>query len=162
MDKITVTNGKISFESDSKLVDSVPLNVITNVGPFQSLDQEDESKKSRFDKIDEYYNDLSNIISSKVHGTYKKYKVGDIRAIYFLIFDKNAGPKKNDNIDAIVKWYKTKYVPRVTGNKGTTSINTVGPGVNFNKVDVPFFEQQDKKEESESDEDEESEDEAEF
>lgn len=159
MDKVNIKNDKILFMSETKLVPSIPLNAITNVGMFQSLDQEDEAKKNRLDKIDEYYNDLHNIINSKVGGSYKKYNVGDIAGIYLTIFGKKAKTDKNTTIDEIVKWYKNKYIPRVTGNIGTTAINITGPGVNFNQVDIPFFEQQNEDEENE---DEESEDEAEF
>lgn len=135
-----VVTEKISFKefnSDKRSVSSIPLNPITIVGTFQSLNQEDEIKRNRLDRIELYYTDLQEIVNSKVGGISKKYNVSAIEGIYVLIFGKK-GKNKNDNIDEIVKYYRT-YVPRLNNNKGNTIINTNGNNSKFSHIDIPLF-----------------------
>ena len=128
---------KISFSSSTpKNLIPISLKKITIIGEFQSLNQEDEIKKTRLDNIEKYYNDLQEIINSKVGGVSKKYNGSAIESIYHLIFDKK-GKNKNENIDEIVKYYKT-YVPRINNNNGNTLIDTSN-GIKFSKINIPSF-----------------------
>lgn len=149
---------KISFKSHKlENLTPIPLSRITIIGTFQSLNQEDEIKRTRLDKIEEYYNDIQEIINSKVGGCSKKYNVSSISSIYNLIFGKK-GKNKNDDIDEIVKYYRS-YVPRINNNNGNTLVDT-SSGIRFSQVDIPFF--IDKKDECPIDGCEDSEDEPEF
>lgn len=129
---------KISFNFQQPLnLKSVSLNPITIIGTFQSLNQDDEIKRTRLDRIEQYYNDIQEIINSKVGSKVNgKYDVSSIETIYNLIFGKKGG-RKNDNIDQIVAYYKT-YVPRINNNNGSTIVDIAG-GLKFSQVDVPTF-----------------------
>lgn len=114
---------KISFTSSTpKNLKEINLSEITMIGSFQSLNQDDESKRTRLDEIEEWYTDVQEMINSKVGGCSKKYDGSAISNIYFKIFGKKGG-HKNDKIDEIVKFYKT-YTPRANNGGRTTYIIT--------------------------------------
>lgn len=153
------TKSKFSFIKDVEEIrhlEPINLNVITTVGSFQSLNQNDEIKSSRNDEIEKYCDKVADFISAKVGGTNSKlYDGKEIDRIYFLIFNQKGPSKKNDKIDLIVDFYK-KYVRRNNNNTGNTIINLQTTKSKLEAIDTPFIKTLDDELEEEDD------DEAEF
>jgi hypothetical protein len=123
---------KIKFIVPSKQIESIQLNPIINLGNFQSLNQEDEFKKTRLDKIDYHYQFYHDILASKKKSglsSYNKYLGPAINELHKLIFeDKKLVTDKNDKIDNILKFYDT-YVQRQTRNHELININVTDTDV---------------------------------
>lgn len=131
---------KFSIKTESKHVESIPLNQIKSIGVFQSLNKEEEKRLSRLDEIDSYYGDIQEIINSKVKSGVpnKKYGVKKIEEIYFKIFQ-TKGKDKNYNIDAIVDFYKNKYAARTNNNKINNLVNMTQNDFIKQQPEVPNF-----------------------
>lgn len=117
---------KIKFITQSKQIENLPLNQITKIGNFQSMNQEDELKKSRMDEIDRNYQFLNDILASKkgsgIH-TSNKYLGPQITKLHFKIFGNKGPSDKNAQIDSIIEYYTKSYVPRQTRDYTSSTIN---------------------------------------
>lgn len=117
---------KIKFITQSKQIENIPLNPISQISNFQSLNQNDELKKTRMDEIDKHYQYLNDILASKMKSgisTSNKYSGPQITDLHLKLFG-NKGSDKNTNIDNIIEFYTKKYVPRQTRNYANSVINT--------------------------------------
>lgn len=128
----TKSHTKIRFITPYKQIENIPLNPITMIGNFQSLNQGDELRKSRLDEIDWHFQFLGDIIASrKRSGIYTNNKYGgpQILELHMLIFGNKGPSDKNFKIDNIVEFYTEKYVQRQTRDHSSTVINTTDTGV---------------------------------
>lgn len=123
--QVPITN-RIKFITPSKQIESLSLNPITQIGNFQSLNQDDELKKTREDIKDYHYQFLADILASKKSSglfTNRKYLGPAITDLHFTIFGNKGAPDKNDKIDNIIDFYTKKYVPRQSRNHAAVTIN---------------------------------------
>lgn len=122
----TNSNMKIRFITPSKQVENLSLNPITHIGNFQSLNQDDELKKTREDIKDYHYQFLADILASKKSSglfTNRKYLGPAITDLHLTIFGNKGPSDKNDKIDNIIDFYTKKYIPRQSRNHAAVTIN---------------------------------------
>lgn len=127
---------KISFKNESRHIPGFQLNKIETLGKFQDIGQNNETKQSRNDMIDQYYTELNDIKNNRTGSTIRpnrKILEPDIIKIYKDITGniKKPGMRKNDMIDAIEDFYKNKYVPR-----HSKDINNINISIEDNKADL--------------------------
>lgn len=137
-------SAKFKFTTESKHVESKPLNKIIIISSQQVLSISDVTNDSRSDKIQGYYQNLQKIKDSrKGSGVSVRYDLPEIKEIYKLIKGMSKLPtgNKDDLVDKIVKFYEEEYQP-IIPNARNDVILVLNPQEDVEDVeedDIDYF-----------------------
>lgn len=124
---------KVKFPNISKIINPIPNK--KNVVPKDKFSVKNNLKNDRLEKIDYWSIRLDELRNSmKKSGVKGKISGADIKALYELIFDKNNRKEtmKNDQINAIINFYKTEYVRTENIHSNVIYDNVNNSGVKIN------------------------------
>ncbi len=134
-------SAKFKFMTESKHVESKPLNKIIIISSQKALSISDVTNDSRSDKIQGYYQNLQKIKDSrKGSGVSIRYDLPEIREIYKLIKGLTKPPtgNKGDLINEIVKFYEEDY-QSIIPNVRQDVILVLNPQEDVEEDDIDYF-----------------------